>query len=1167
MLKSRIENKQLILNPNEGGDLYRLLNRPLFSKKRKIDIITINQLNPNKTELKKLKDFTVESYLIAWGNTTLEEYQRRKSFNIAYINRKILDQVFNFSIDTVTELITDEELQNKLMDSNKRKEILEAIENKDMKKIKKEGFGFLVKFNQEICSEIDWNKILSETFLNKETIIKTEIERVYEKVIRKKMNLLKDCNFGRDIIETLNKEIKNLGVFFRYNELTSEYEQQIFIINFHNRKPKNIRYLFVRNEKNEKTLVEIIEEEIKKKPKYFKIIQQALYKDISLEKTRPNFNSFGPIWTDFMDPNSCIVKREEVDIIIKNLNDFRFHYLYGDPASGKSIIAKYVGYLLAETKCLKIYYFDRDFIKGHHESIIIDIDKIVVDGTILIFEDIQDYIEIFNKILEATNTFENITFIITSRLHRDEMDYLNKDLLFAFTEKKIQFYNIIGRNAIDKIIDNYNSYLKRKTYIEIPVERKNELIDKSGHDLWKLAYLLMSWDGKNINYEQVFSFINEYEFQHVKEKYANYNDSPLELLTLISSFYWMMFSIQIDRFFLIKVLKFNPLLIDEMLADKVLTESENLIGMSHTSIAELYYDTAKKFDYVRYLNYRIHTICNEYDDGLSNILYCYIINGAKNWVHLLRDSVSWYSKAPNRDIVKKNVLQDDRIISFFIKEINKTDNISFTFDLLELIENQIKNKMEQIIFKMDIELFCSRINKSNNVSLIAYHSDILKKYFFQVIEKIDMKNPDLKIVGAYNFLSPPPAIIRIKHLNQKLAERITMKLDTNNIVKQIDYINQFDLKMIYLIDISEGSIEKAIEIINKINTRLLIKTFFKCKINTTIRDPYINDYLEYLYMTSDENSICMEKLSFYFLYLYRLDRSDIGKILLKESKNKLITIENIGELCDFFITILRTNTGDEKIIYPLLTTKLKTNHNLIDACLCIRKIAQTSTKYKKMLYTLITKKLMDNLDNIEFSTCLNIFAGGTSKPITSEGGDWNYIRNVSVKKFWVPNSPGNDSHSINKLIKNVGFNKIKRIIRDKKVFDNFTAYSISMLYAVITTYNKEYGDKLKNIFLNKIHKMKLNLALTTIELMMDFNLSLGERLFYEIDFIKIDKKITDIERYRLIGAYSVHIEMKMIEQFKNKDEKNVTKKMLKRIRTRINEISDVLIKIDSDFPK
>ena len=323
-------------------------------------------------------------------------------------------------------------------------------------------------------------------------------------------------------------------------------------------------------------------------------IQSALRKG---ETREGDFFKKEPEWVDFEE--GFVVERKEVDEIIKKLEIDNIQLVLGEPASGKSVILKNIGFKLAnenkDVYIVELKKHSRDEVKHYFDGIPRSNDEksiFIVDDAHLQLAECERLVRSFgNKKL-------NSKLIIGSRPIREirgehpkeasEFEYLSK------TE-------IRAENVTGWII---KAFLRRKHHLE---EERIKAVSKHlkhyEKDLWHLSWALKAYNPEkdSVEEEEVFEKIRDSiriikfgKDELGKEKFLNAEDIFLPLSISYR------FENPIERKFLEEQLEIEGKKIDQLIELSEMIETEEIgrnrmLSLIHSSVADLYFKTYQAY--------------------------------------------------------------------------------------------------------------------------------------------------------------------------------------------------------------------------------------------------------------------------------------------------------------------------------------------------------------------------------------------------------------------------------------------------------------------------------------------------------------------------------------------------------------------------------------------
>jgi hypothetical protein len=386
-----------------------------------------------------------------------------------------------------------------------------------------------------------------------------------------------------------------------------------------------------------------------------------------------------PAWVDFEE--GFIVERKEVDEIIGMLEKYRTHLVLGEPAAGKSVVLKNVGFKLAKDNP-HVYYVglkaDLDQLKSCFEQIL----KVKDGQPVLIIDDAHLQLSACERLLRELRSVESeIKVLIGSRpiegtilkspRESSEFEYLSKTPLYA-------------ECASSRII---RLFLKRKHGFsgERIVKALKELWKYSG-DLWILSWALETFDPESNSVDE------ERIFERIKDSIRGMGPGAEDALLPLSVFY--QYEIPIDRSLLIGKMVLEEGVINRLIDQSEIIQVEQLgerqaLSLAHSSIAKLYVkayqnypnlgENSKKHfpgDYIEYEMFSWYILESDPKDSLSVI------------GRLVADEDHEHS---GRTLLSK-LLQNKKIKDQILRGVSKGDNLDVITEMVQLYSHDVKHR-------------------------------------------------------------------------------------------------------------------------------------------------------------------------------------------------------------------------------------------------------------------------------------------------------------------------------------------------------------------------------------------------------------------------------------------------------------------------------------------
>lgn len=333
-------------------------------------------------------------------------------------------------------------------------------------------------------------------------------------------------------------------------------------------------------------------------------IQTFLKKDNPAYNEPNPFRSYGPMWVDFEDKKSYLVERDEVDDIIEKLNDKRTVIIKGDPASGKSVVLRNVGFRLVDSEDVYIINLK---LKSEKEPPSIS-EVLKLKNCYLLIDDAHLNEDFVSDVLDST---EDIKILIAIR---DVTQQLSKRYHGKLKERMVDAIELEARDGAEQIIDAFDRNRK-----EIKQEAIEELEDYKD-SLWHLTWALETYErDETVDREKVLGRMGEWIKGDLETDYGI--EKADNILYILSVFY--RYEIKINRDFFgflgYKINKedeypievFPEKDIKKLIKINEIVKDGRKLGLHHSDLADLYMeaiehcnlakDSRKNFDEVELL--------------------------------------------------------------------------------------------------------------------------------------------------------------------------------------------------------------------------------------------------------------------------------------------------------------------------------------------------------------------------------------------------------------------------------------------------------------------------------------------------------------------------------------------------------------------------------------
>lgn len=619
--------------------------------------------------------------------------------------------------------------------------------------------------------------VLEDIYRNREKIF-DKVEIVNETTFQK---ILDDCDITPDTSSRLFKRITQ-----KFDEIireTAQDKQEFFfpyaIKEFRNIGKTNEEIVDILQTitQNDSIILEHFEKLEKKENEIIHLsrIEHELEKGVELRGEF--FRKKGPLWIDF--ENDFVVERNEVEEIIKTFEKGYISVLLeGNAASGKSVIARNVGYKLANEK--DVYYMSSEEFEIHTEDAIFD-DIRKLEDSVIIIEDAHLYPKYCDGLLnDILKNKVGIKILITTRhtpIYKYAiLKYLNK--CEGEDEKKEYKCKKITLKQFDFAKYIIRNYMEKKGLSEPSVEEIEGLLNQSKDSLWLLAYFLMAWEPSNpIAIQQIYDNVL-HDLKELQYKYGVIG--PEHVIFTIALFY--QFEIKVESTFLTSQLNLNEETIAKLSNVGEIRKSNSYLSLYHSAVAEIYKNASENYsDFI----YSLSDKLRNFDENFDNENYI---------AFLLR--LYLRSKPNNYDEVIHQLQFKKEILNFILIHENTCNAIH---DLLDKEPN---------------------IRKIADVAIIIIHAN--KKVGSKLVESLNFDKFNLKIKQEPSLETIKDVIRDISNADRDVAKMIVGHLNLNILKSKIEN-EDFFLEKITLSVICYANRKIGNKLISSLGLKLIIE--------------------------------------------------------------------------------------------------------------------------------------------------------------------------------------------------------------------------------------------------------------------------------------------------------------------------------------------------------
>jgi len=326
------------------------------------------------------------------------------------------------------------------------------------------------------------------------------------------------------------------------------------------------------------------------------------------------FRPMGPVAVDFED-NRVAPRDEIVSQLMEDLKE-RNLVIAGEPASGKSIILRWVGYRLFCVNNSNVFYVP---LKGRRYPGIQEIIELKESAYLLIDDGHLDP-EFVRDILFPPS--ENVRILVATRAQQKlpEMEIFLPGRLKDWQDEAIKIKPV---KAIDSIIHTFESHPENN--LSIPEDIKIQMKSKYGVNLWLFSWALETYRGKkSIEEIDILEKMKKWLVEDYKDGLRSEDRDKVKdfarIILLLSTFY--QYEISVDREFVNRFLAETETGIDDqieiLLRACTIAGDQTSVALHHSELAKTFLKAASRFSNERlYRDIRPHI-------QPENLFSCYL---------------------------------------------------------------------------------------------------------------------------------------------------------------------------------------------------------------------------------------------------------------------------------------------------------------------------------------------------------------------------------------------------------------------------------------------------------------------------------------------------------------------------------------------------------------
>jgi hypothetical protein len=496
-----------------------------------------------------------------------------------------------------------------------------------------------------------------------------------------------------------------------------------------------------------------------------------------------------PYWTDFEE--GYIARRPEVDSIISKLQEKDIHLILGLPSSGKTVIAKNIGFLLRK-EGYDVFILELKKENLEVSDVLKEISKMQKGKSLLIIDDIhigltEDGKLICNELIRRIGD-SKIKLLLVGRDVNEESDDPKIETELGILKSGDQTCTPVKAvRGIEIIGENF----EEKSGISIPSSDFTPLKEKYGYDLWVFSLILGIYDPKR-------SIPTEAELLKYLKKILTgrrLRDLDAEdILLPISVFY--SYEIPVESDFLTQNLGLNEKHIRKLADYGEISQKDNLIRLPHSSIASLYLKVFEEFDELG-KNVKVKS-----EKGFANwhigLMHMYL----QSRPMACRGFLAKISRDSKKDVLKNDLISEllknnetrDTIFKrFFPSGSAKKKNLKILYKILNEINNRVFTDYFLDYLPGDDLLVLFQNSKLNQIGKFlrtGYFSKNVRAAYIRFYNESlgpKMQDSSLEEIGVFLYEIRKVALKGDEIIGKKLAAEAIEKLkEVNNLPEKLE---------------------------------------------------------------------------------------------------------------------------------------------------------------------------------------------------------------------------------------------------------------------------------------------------------------------------------------------------------------------------------------------
>lgn len=509
------------------------------------------------------------------------------------------------------------------------------------------------------------------------------------------------------------------------------------------------------------------------------------------------FRREGPIAADF-DGDTVYTRHPLLDKIRDMVFDNEISLLEGEPATGKTVLARQLGYQLLTKEKAAVYWFDGALERGF------DKDKLIKE-----INSARGVVIIENVHLE-TPKYQRIRYSLKSDPYRHVLFTARPSFRESENSKDWRLSELkqIRLNPFDQVDEIIDHFTQQYVGVQWPEKARETIKNVSKESFWLLAYSLRGYvdsEGQGESKGWLEKGVRE-DLQELEKLEPCFPEVLISLSPLYKN------EVRTEEYYLTKVLGFDQAILYELVCRGEITiqredeEGYVFYGLPHSALADVYWRFGE--------TYRRRRGFPDYED----FVFAYATSGVSNGLEAIcGNNIKWSKNLFDRlevekklvDVVEKersmkaiallwalllergvsvDSLKDKALLEALAEKINTHKDLNNSGDTLCTIHSIDRGASKELMRLIDFPTLSKIVNKIKDLDGITWFIECLcylpgefAKEFCDLLDPIQLVEIILldSISNACRFIN------LTYYANSEVGQRIWMLLDLNELLRKV----------------------------------------------------------------------------------------------------------------------------------------------------------------------------------------------------------------------------------------------------------------------------------------------------------------------------------------------------------------------------------------------